>query len=639
MFFKLKLYENSGKALHFASDCAYDVSDLAYGEFIAASLAALGRDTDGCACKKITFHHGFPASLKEKIRRQTELSPSKEAYAVVLGETTKIYATSEQGFIYAVSTLTQLSESGELCCGLLYDYPMMGTRGYRVYLPARSGFEEFFKMVDFLALYKFNSIILEIGGAMEYKRHPEIGERWAEFCREVHAYSGRAHEIQRGYAWDKNSIHCDNAEGDVLTQEECATLAAYCRSRGLEVIPECPTFSHCDYIVMAHPEIRERERDDYPDTYCPNHPDSYKYVFDVLEEVIDVFHPTRINIGHDEMYSIGICPRCKKKTPPQLYADDIHKIHDFLAERGIQTMMWGEKLLNARYIPGSGMPIGGAAHGKGEGFVPALYPCRNLLPKDVTFLHWYWCFNYKHDRVYHDRGYKMIYGNLTALDLEHWDMRREWGADGGFVSNWGSFKEDYMQRNKQYLDLISGAYAFWCEDFGSRTLEENLFAAMREANRLKRARTAHPLTITHTTTHHIRFAHFYDGVFIEDSKYLLGHYKLRYTDGTEAELPVRYGTHLAADHFDDYLRDSEFRQTSYSTMPCQYNGGLAYACVYENPYPEKKLCSIAYEPVAGKEDISVEMISFSVSDSNAAASIRTETVGFAGADFAWDGAR
>ena len=32
-------------------------------------------------------------------------------------------------------------------------------------------------MIDLLVYYKYNSIILEIGGAMEYKRHPEINER------------------------------------------------------------------------------------------------------------------------------------------------------------------------------------------------------------------------------------------------------------------------------------------------------------------------------------------------------------------------------------------------------------------------------------------------------------------------------
>ena len=65
-------------------------------------------------------------------------------------------------------------------------------------------------------------------------------------------------------------------------------------------------------------------------------------------------------------------------------------------------------------------------------------------------LHWYNVFNYQYDRVYHDRGYETFYGNLRAINVEHWNLRTEWGIKGGFVSNWGSFEEENMQRNQQY---------------------------------------------------------------------------------------------------------------------------------------------------------------------------------------------
>ena len=42
-----------------------------------------------------------------------------------------------------------------------------------------------------------------------------------------------------------------------------------------------------------------------------------------------------------------ICPKCKKTSQPRAYADDVWKIHDFLAERGVRTYMWGEKMLKA----------------------------------------------------------------------------------------------------------------------------------------------------------------------------------------------------------------------------------------------------------------------------------------------------
>ena len=47
-----------------------------------------------------------------------------------------------------------------------------------------------------------------------------------------------------------------------------------------------PLLSHSDYICLAHPELREREEDPYPDTYCPSNPDTYRIVFDILEDCL-----------------------------------------------------------------------------------------------------------------------------------------------------------------------------------------------------------------------------------------------------------------------------------------------------------------------------------------------------------------
>ena len=36
-----------------------------------------------------------------------------------------------------------------------------------------------------LLYYRYNTVILEVGGAMEYKRHPEINESWESYCCEM----------------------------------------------------------------------------------------------------------------------------------------------------------------------------------------------------------------------------------------------------------------------------------------------------------------------------------------------------------------------------------------------------------------------------------------------------------------------
>ena len=203
------------------------------------------------------------------------LSDREEGYAMEITENSiTLWGATERARIFAAVTLLQMDRSEELCAGRLWDAPDCAFRGYRANLPSRSGFSHFYQMVDTLVYYKYNALSLEIGGAMEYERHPRINEVWREFAAETHRYSGRTEEIQNGYSWSKNSIHTENAEGDVLTKEEVRALVAYARSRGLEVYPEAPTLSHSDYICMAYPELAERKEDPYPDTYCPSHPDT-----------------------------------------------------------------------------------------------------------------------------------------------------------------------------------------------------------------------------------------------------------------------------------------------------------------------------------------------------------------------------
>ncbi len=614
MFFKTKIFDLSQNSISFLqSNVLSDGREYAdYIDITFKEIAAKSKKISN-VCSEVEFVLGFTPSVIKKINGYCEYKKNDEAFAIKIGKKTVIWATKEIGFIYAVSTLLALAQDGELCTGFIYDYPLSDVRGYRAFLPSRRGFDSFRKMIDLLAFYKYNSIILEVGGAMEYKRHPEINERWRKLCEECHSYSGRAIEIMNSCEWHKNCIHCDNAGGDILLQSEVRELVAYCRSRGIEVIPECPTMSHSDYIVMAHPEIAERPEDPYPDTYCPNHPDTYKYVFDILEEVIDVFEPKAINIGHDELCTVSICPRCKNTSAPKLYADDIWKIRNFLKERNINVLMWGEKLLKA-YLRSKDAPIGGTGRGEGQGKIPAIYPCRDLLPRDITYLHWYYGFNTDYDKVFLDRKMDTVYGNLGVIGFENWNMRRDRGIHGGFVSNWGSFEEEYMQRNGQYYSLISTAYAFWCDDFEELGIEKQIDITIKELYRLKCEKIKNPIRVVHTTSHKMDRKWFYDGYFIVDEDYILGNYKLTYIDGTEAYLPVKYGQNITKDNFEDYRKEGSFIEVVYSTLPMKINNRFVYETSYENPHPFVAIKSIEFIKAEKMQDVDVELFSIEVCD-------------------------
>ena len=47
----------------------------------------------------------------------------------------------------------------------------------------------------------------------------------------------------------------------------------------------------------------------WPDTYYSSNPKSYKLLFDVYDEYIEVLKFKMIHAGHDELFlSVGLCP-------------------------------------------------------------------------------------------------------------------------------------------------------------------------------------------------------------------------------------------------------------------------------------------------------------------------------------------
>ncbi len=598
MFFEAQVFEKSAPVR--LSDTAAVMGDGFAKETVRKAVAAHGVK-DGTV-KSIRFADTLPADAAVT---------GEEAYAVIITETEAVlYGESERARIYAAITLKQMCECGETCVCRLEDAPDCALRGYRVYLPGRNSFDEFLTMIDTIVYYKYNCVFFEIGGAMEYKRHPEINEAWAAFAADTHRYSGRAHEIQNGYDWQKNSIHTDNGEGDILTQDEVRMLIDYCRTRGLDVYPEVPTLSHSDYICLAHPELREREEDPYPDTYCPNHPDVYKLVFDIMDEVIEVFQPKMINIGHDEFYTMCLCPRCKDTRPDDIFAADVTRIHAFLTGRGIRTAMWGEKLLPV--VTQNGSTFGGSeAYRHPRWKYPAVYTCQSKLPKDILMIHWYYSFGMQYDFVYHTHGYEAVYGNMNADNVQYWRDRRRYGIKGGICSNWGSNHPEHMQRNGQYFRLIFGAYALWSKTYDNNRQGAVMKKTFEEAFRLHYGDAADGfIRITHTTDKNIPYKSFYDGVFIENDVYHMGNYRVTYADGTTSLLDVKYGTNIANsaipyevndndDTFDPTTLNSAsgaLVEISYSTVPHTESGKTWYTTAYRNPQPEKKIESVKYVP-------------------------------------------
>lgn len=178
------------------------------------------------------------------------------------------------------------------------------------------------------------------------------------------------------------------------------------RAHLIEPIPHMPTLGNADYLFHngQNKDIAFDPR--APRSYDPRQPRSYEVLFRCFEEVLDVFKPRYFHIGHDEI-TFGppdFPPVPTKESAEELIIEDTRKLHSWLKERGIETIMWGDQMLHA---PNEATDAGWAPTME---FARAL---RDALPKDIIIGDWHYQGDdprYPSVEVFQKSGYQKIIG-------------------------------------------------------------------------------------------------------------------------------------------------------------------------------------------------------------------------------------
>lgn len=198
--------------------------------------------------------------------------------------------------------------------------------GFHTRIGAHEAVDELFRLAETALIpLGFNTLVLEFNPGFKYKCFPE---------------------------YSTGTIDVADAK----------RIKAFCDEKGLKAIPLFQCLSHQSDnqggipwpLLKENPEFMETPEfingGEWPDFYvhswCASNDRIYDYVFPMMDEIIDAFEADVVHIGIDEVFDIGVCPRCKGKDKAALLADTVKKIHDHLAERGIETMMWGDRLLS-----------------------------------------------------------------------------------------------------------------------------------------------------------------------------------------------------------------------------------------------------------------------------------------------------
>src|ERR1035437_7670537 len=115
-----------------------------------------------------------------------------EAYSLRSGPDAVVVAgNDEAGAFYGMQSVRQLiaKDGGHvrISGAEVDDWPHLPFRAIRLYLPGHENIAFFKRFLrDFMALYKFNKVVMEVNASMRLDRHPELNAGWIDFAKDLY---------------------------------------------------------------------------------------------------------------------------------------------------------------------------------------------------------------------------------------------------------------------------------------------------------------------------------------------------------------------------------------------------------------------------------------------------------------------
>jgi hypothetical protein len=232
--------------------------------------------------------------------------------------------------------------------------------------PETSEVEAFCKFVEQeLVPRKLNTLILRVDYGYQFESHPEL--------REISS----------------------------LSKSDVKKIVSVCRKNQIQLIPQINLFGHQSWdvhvtsLLRVYPELDETPNVKMPEkytwpnpdglyckSYCPLHPDVHRIVFDLVDEICDVFEADAFHAGMDEVFYIGDdkCPRCAGKDRSELFAGEVNLVRDHLAEKNRRLWIWGDRLIDGK-TTGIGM---------WEASENDTYRAIDMINKDIMICDWHY---------------------------------------------------------------------------------------------------------------------------------------------------------------------------------------------------------------------------------------------------------
>jgi len=274
-----------------------------------------------------------------------------------------IVSGDDAGLFYGVQTLIQMLPDSlllskmkkvEIPGWIINDAPRFHYRGMHLDVGRHFFPVKFIKQyLDMMAMYKFNTFHWHLtedqGWRIEIKKYPKLTKIGAyRDSTLVGNYSDKPHK------WDGKRY------GGYYTQEQIRDIVQYAADRHITIIPEIEMPGHSLAALAAYPELACTPGPFrpatlwgvFPDIYCPKE-ETFKFLEDVLTEVMELFPGKYIHIGGDEAPKARwkeskLCKKIIKeqglKNEEELQSYFVERIEKFLNAHGRKLIGWDEIL-------------------------------------------------------------------------------------------------------------------------------------------------------------------------------------------------------------------------------------------------------------------------------------------------------
>lgn len=353
-------------------------------DIIARNFASLFTQTAGFTPLIMKQKNGDVCFVEDK-----KLAP--EAYKMkVEADKITITASTSRGFFYALQSIRQLlppsiegsspaNDKWSIPVMTIEDEPRFSYRGFmldvsRFFLPKT----DLLRLLDCLSMLKINKLHFHLtddnGWRLEIKKYPRLTEVGAwRVDRPNLNFSERRNEQQGETA----------TVGGFYTQDDMKEIIRYASQRQIEIIPEIDVPAHSNGALAAYPEyacsvVDKRITvlpgmgiDNTNIIFCAGNDNTYAFLQNILDEIMDVFPSKYINLGGDEAIKDywKRCPLCQKRIAKEglkgeegLQGYFMGRLNDYLRSKGKQMIGWDE-LTNSK-IPEDAIILGWQGYGQ-----------------------------------------------------------------------------------------------------------------------------------------------------------------------------------------------------------------------------------------------------------------------------------